>query len=147
MAFVLQPLVPLDGSTLNWLYKEITSKSITIRLCKAGADRVGMDLMLMVLVTQLLAAISQMNLNFLAASSWTNLPCGTASSRKQKSLKSMTLVFNSFLDTETKQKCITVGCVPPARWPYPVVSDGGGSTHPPLYADPLGRPLLMQTPT
>ena len=43
--------------------------------------------------------------------------------------------------------------VPAVRWPYPVVSNGGGSAQPhwmqtlPLDADPLGcRPPLMQTP-
>ena len=25
-----------------------------------------------------------------------------------------------------KQVCIPVGCLPPACWPYPVVSEGGG---------------------
>ena len=46
-----------------------------------------------------------------------------------------------------KQECIPVRCVPPARWPYPVVSDGGGLPTPPPDADtPHIHPPRMQTP-
>ena len=47
------------------------------------------------------------------------------------------------LQNDLKQECIPVGCVPPARWPHPVVSNGGVcptrpmQTH--LDADPPGQ--------
>ena len=58
--------------------------------------------------------------------------------------------FNQVLDSNCrilikKQEWIPVGCVPPTRWPYPVVSDGVGiaAYPPPLDADTP----LMQTPS
>ena len=59
------------------------------------------------------------------------------------------------------RECIPVGCVPPARWPFPVVSDGEeSSAQPPLMQTPPPRcippgcsplwiqtSLLMQTPS
>ena len=41
-------------------------------------------------------------------------------------------------DNLKQQKCIPVGCVTPACWPYPVVSDGGGggSVQPPRTQTP-----------
>ena len=61
-----------------------------------------------------------------------------------------TIIIN--LQNDLKQECIPVGCVPPARWPHPVVSNGGSAQLPPPHAstdaDPPGcRPTWMQMPS
>ena len=38
--------------------------------------------------------------------------------------------------TTIQQECFPVGCVPPAPWPYSVVSNGEGVCPTPLDADP-----------
>ena len=51
-----------------------------------------------------------------------------------------------------KQECIPVGFLPPARWPYPIVSDGGGGgvwgggfAQTPPDADPSLSPVNRMT--
>ena len=48
---------------------------------------------------------------------------------------------------EKKQECIPVGCVPPAHWPYLVVSAGGAcfATHTPCHARALPCPPATHT--
>ena len=45
-----------------------------------------------------------------------------------------------------KQECIPIGCVPPARLPYPIVSDLGGLPNAPRCKPPSADTPWMQTP-
>ena len=55
--------------------------------------------------------------------------------------------MTNFCTTFKTEECITVACVPPTHWPYPIVSDvSQRGDVPPADADLL-HPLQMQTPS
>ena len=74
----------------------------------------------------------------LALASAASVACKLQNNMVQNFLTDIFVRQKTFHD---KQECIPVGCVPPASWPYPVVSNGGCLPNPP---SPRQNPLLPE---
>ena len=73
-----------------------------------------------------------------------SLAISAGSSISENYTQVLSLILNMWLIWHGQQECIPVGCVPPACWPYPVVShvSRGGLSNP----LPGCKPPRMQTP-